>query len=311
MTIQEITQKADWKPNTHEFLQSWEWGEFQRAVGHEPIRLLVEREYVQAFVHSLPLGQKFVYIPRVDVGNWKIEMRNFFKKKGFLFVRVEPIEKISNFKFQISNTRPRQPQHTLVLDLTQSEETLLKNMHSKTRYNIRLAEKKGVEIREGKDVDFFWQLNEETTGRDNFKSHDKTYYATMLEMKNTHQLTAWYDGKPIASQIYIGNEGVCTYLHGASSNEYRNVMAPYLLQWTSIQIAKKFGNTAYDFWGVAAPKEYGTIFHTYTWDEDDPLSTVTRYKAGFGGKGVSYPDAFEIPLKPLQYRLFQLVKKIF
>ena len=104
---------------------------------------------------------------------------------------------------------------------------------------------------------------------------------------------------------------MCTYLHGASSNEHRNVMAPYLLQWRSIQIAKKFGKTEYDFWGVAAPKEGGKQFHTYAWGETDKLNNVTRYKAGFGGTPISYPDAFEIPLKPFQYKLFQLAKKVF
>jgi len=312
MTIKEITEKADWKPTNTEFLQSWEWGEFQRAVGNEPIRLRVDGECVQGFIQRLPMGQKFVYYPRIQIS--ELGFQNIvqeMKARGFLFVRVEPSYSAFDIPHSSFKVRCRQPQHTMTLDLTQSEETLLQNMHSKTRYNIRLAEKKGVEIKEGKDVEIFWTLNEETTDRDNFKSHDKAYYAKMLEMNNTHQLTAWYDGKPIAAQIYLGNAGVCTYLHGASSNEYRNVMAPYLLQWRSIQIAKKFGNSSYDFWGVAAPKEDGKTFHTYMWDEEDKLSNVTRYKVGFGGQPISYPDAFEIPLKPLQYKLFQFAKKIF
>jgi len=183
-------------------------------------------------------------------------------------------------------------------------------MHSKTRYNIRLAEKKGVEIREGKNIEWFWKLNEQTTKRDGFKSHGKVYYEKMLEMPISHQLTAFFDGRPIASHIYIAWNGRCTYLHGASSNEYRNVMAPYLLQWESIKFAKKFGNTEYDFWGVAAPKEHGKTFHIYSWDEQDSLSNVTRYKAGFGGEVISYPDAFEVVLKPVLYRLFRFVKKL-
>ena len=312
MTITEITIQEEWKPATAEFLQSWEWGEFQRAVGQEPIRLNIDNEYVQGFVHRLPLGWKYVYIPRCTISNLA-SVTSFFQNKKVLFIRIEPDQSSDKALMPDARclmTRCRQPQHTMVLDLTQSEETLLANMHSKTRYNIKLAEKKGVEIREGKDVNVFWRLNEETTDRDKFKSHDKAYYAKMLEMKSTHQLTAWYDEKPIASQIYIGNAGVCTYLHGASSNEYRNVMAPYLLQWKSMQIAKKFGNKTYDFWGVAAPKQDGNTFHTYAWDDADKLSNVTRYKAGFGGKAISYPDACEMPLKPFQYKLFQLAKKV-
>ena len=311
MIIQEITKQADWKPKTNEFLQSWEWGKFQRAVGHEPVRLCVDNTYIQGFVQQLPFGMTYVYVPRMQISDSGFQhFIQEMKIRGFLFVRVEPHNsEFQNLKSAIL-VRCRQPQHTLVLDLTQSEETLLKNMHSKTRYNIRLAEKKGVEIKEGKDVDVFWSLNTETTDRDNFKSHDNAYYTKMLEMENTYQLTAWYEGKPIATQIYIANAGVYTYVHGASSNEYRNVMAPYLLQWRSIQIAKKFGNTSYDFWGVAAPQADGKTVHTYSWDDADRLSNVTRYKAGFGGKAVLYPDAFEIPLKSLQYKLFQFAKKV-
>ena len=310
MAIQAITQKADWKPQTQEFLQSWEWGEFQCAVGHEPLRLLVGGEYVQGFVHRLPLGLKYIYFPRCDIKNWKLEISDYAKKKGFLFARIEPTNTILKLEIRNFKIRCRQPQHTLVFDLTQSEDVLLKNMHSKTRYNIRLAEKKRVEIREEKNIDIFWQLNNETTERDTFKSHEKAYYTAMLEMSIVHQFTAWYEGKPLASNIYIVHSDRMTYLHGASSNEYRNVMAPYLLQWQSLLWAKKQGIQKYDVWGVAAPKKEGNTFHTYTWDESDRLHNVTRFKAGFGGMTVSYPDACEIPLKSLSYKLFQLAKKV-
>ncbi len=303
MQIQEITNKSDWHPETKEFLQSWEWGEFQER----SIRLSVDGTCVQGFVYELPFGQTFTYWPRLEIRDWRLEIDLFLKKQGFLFARVEPKKQITNHQSLV--TKCRQPQHTLILDLTKTEEALLNEMHSKTRYNIRLAEKKGVEIKEEKNVDWFWKLNEETTARDGFKSHGKTYYEKMLEMSIVHQLTAFFDGKPIASHIYIAWNGRCTYLHGASSNEYRNVMAPYLLQWESIKFAKKFGNTEYDFWGVAAPKEGGKRFHTYSWDESDTLSNVTRYKAGFGGQVVSYPDAFEVSLKPVLYGLFRFMKK--
>lgn len=311
MNIREITMQADWKPQTTEFLQSWEWGEFQRATGKIPIRLDIDGVQVQGFVHNLPFGLRYVYIPRVVISNLE-SVISFLRQRGNMFVRLEPANTLDQelvTRYPLPFTRCRQPQHTLLLDLSKSEEQLLSEMHSKTRYNIRLAERKGVEIREGKNIDWFWNLNTETTARDGFTSHGKAYYKKMLEMPACHQLTALYEGKPIATQIYIAYNGTCTYLHGASSNEYRNVMAPYLLQWHSIQFAKKFGNTAYDFWGVAAPQEEGKTFHTYTWNESDKLSNVTRYKAGFGGIVKSYPDACEVPLKPILYRLFRFLKK--
>jgi peptidoglycan pentaglycine glycine transferase (the first glycine) len=309
MHIQEITNKGDWHPDTSEFLQSWDWGEFQCEVGRKILRLSVSEMYIQGFEHSLPFGVRYIYFPRADISDSRLEIIDFLKKRGNLFARVEPIPTIINHKSLV--TKCRQPQHTLVLDLRNSEEYLLANMHSKTRYNIRLAEKKGVEIREMKNIDWFWELNKQTTLRDGFKSHGKEYYTKMLEMNNTYQLTAFFEDKPVASQIYISYGGTFTYLHGASSNEYRNIMAPYILQWKSIQFAKKNGDTSYDFWGVAAPKLGGKKFHTYSWDESDKLSNVTRYKAGFGGIVKSYPDAFEIPVKSMLYRLFRLAKKIF
>lgn len=312
MNIQEINKKEHWHPDTSEFLQSWEWGEFQRVAGNRPVRLVVDGSCVQGFEHRLPMGLRYTYFPRPVTSNLE-PVTSFLRQHGNIFVRVEPENTLDQdlvTRYSLLATSCRQPQHTLILDLTKSEETLLSEMHKKTRYNIRLAEKKGVEIRDGKDIDWFWDLNQETTARDGFKSHDKEYYKKMLEMPIVHQLTAFFDGKPIASQMYIGYGGTCTYLHGASSNEYRNVMAPYLLQWRSIQFAKKFGNTAYDFWGVAAPVEGRKTFHTYSWDDSDKLSNVTRYKAGFGGTRKSYPDAFEVPLKNMQYKLFQLAKKV-
>jgi lipid II:glycine glycyltransferase (peptidoglycan interpeptide bridge formation enzyme) len=312
MSIREITQKEDWHPVGTEFFQSWEWGEFQAVAGYRPIRLCVDGTYIQGFVHSLPLGLVYVYWPRI----WNIDYRIMehairMHVKNALFSRVEPSSvaefQIPNSTFHIPN---RQPQHTLILDLTKTEEQLLSDMHSKTRYNIRLAEKKGVEVREGKHIDWFWDLNKETRERDGFKSHEKSYYQALLQLPIVHQLTAFFDNTPIASQIYIGNKGVCTYLHGASGNAHRNLMAPYLLQWESIRIAKKFGNTQYDFFGVARPQTDGETFHTYSWNKADKLSGVTRYKAGFGGEVRSYPDAYEVPLRPVLYSCFRFLKKL-
>ncbi len=325
MYIREITTQSEWKAAAHstkttEFLQSWQWGEFQAATGKKVIRLGIYNEEgvleqgIEGFVHILGFGLKYLYIPRADVSDQVVDLlKNYAKERGYVFIRVEPVSK----NLSGTNTVPtknRQPKNTLVLHLLKDEDRLLNEMHQKTRYNIRLAEKKGVEIREGKNADIFWELNKETTARDTFKSHDKSYYAEMLKSPICHQLTAYFENKPIASNIYMSFNGVCTYLHGASANEYRNVMAPYLLQWTGIRFAKKFGCTTFDFWGIAAEAEKNNpdaiCVNEFCWNKNDRWSGITRFKVGFGGTRKSYPEAFDVVVNNWKYTLYRLIRRI-
>ena len=326
-----------------EFLQSWEWGEFQHSVGREPLRLQVVDNgkvvaQVQGFVHRLPLGLAYVYTPRIwnmEYGMWEIT-QEYFNKQKFVFFRIEPTAVLPNIQYSIFNIQNRQPQTTLLLDLSKSEDELLAKMHPKTRYNIKLAERKGVEIREGKNVEWFWKLNLETRERDEFRSHPKSYYEKMLALPICHQLTAFYHDEPVASNIYIAWGGVCTYLHGASTTKRREVMAPYLLQWRGIQFAKKFGNETFDWWGVSRNtyhvtrntdqesriknhesgyriqdsgyRKGETCFHGYCWNATDKWTGITRFKAGFGGTVKTYPGAVDIVFQSVAYKIYEMIR---
>lgn len=340
MKISLCTDKNLWNAGqatfakTESFLQSWDWGEFQLSVGNRPVRLVFKEAgevvaKIQGFSHKLGFGLRYFYAPRVFIARDE-ELKLFFdqlKQLGFIFARVELKKNILLEDESFYLVPNRQPQHTLILDLTKTEDELMAGMHSKTRYNINLAERKQVVVKKEKDIDIFWELNKQTTGRDGFKSHGKNYYEKMLQLDFVYQLTAYVGEVAIGSIILIKHNNTATYLHGASSNEHRNFMAPYLLQWEGIKLAKELGCTEYDFWGVAPSvdnkkqgagnneresvnKYQGTYFHNYEWIADHKWTGITRFKAGFGGEAVSYPNAVEIGLQPLKYKLFRLARRL-
>ncbi len=304
-----------------EFLQSWDWGEFQRSTGKDIFRLECEengqiKAQVQVFAHTLFRGLRYAYAPRIPVSKKLIQaLQDFFEKKNFLFLRIEPQTVAPLFSSRTVRVPCRQPQYTLILDFEKTPQQLLEGMHPKTRYNIRLAQKKNLSLNQEKNVDVFFALNEQTTQRDGFKSHDKEYYKKMLELPFVHQINAVYEGTPVASVLLLVWGKRCTYLHGASSNEHRSTMAPHLLQWAGIQLARQLQCTEYDFWGIAPivnneSEANALSFHGYKWQGNHRFAGVTRFKVGFGGEVKNYPDAFEVPLKFIPYQLYRLLKKI-
>jgi len=325
MEIKKCENRQDWEKynktlNKAEFLQSWDWGEFQVTTGKKVLRLqMVENGgvvgQVQGFVYVLPLGVRYLYVPRFQISDFRFQIiSDFLKKQKFSFCRIESSERLNlqSTIYDLQSIKNRQPKTTLILDLEKSEEELMQEMHSKTRYNIRLAEKKGVEIKSGKDIEAFWKLNEETTGRDKFKSHDKEYYRKMLDNNFCHQLTAYHDYQPISSNLFIVSGDTCTYLHGTSSNEQRNLMAPYLLQWEGIKMAKKLDCKYYDFWGIAPVMKEGegkvTCFNNFCWQVDHAWTGITRFKTGFGGSTREYPQSVDIVLNEWKYGVYKLAR---
>lgn len=298
------------------FLQSWEWGEFQKEIGHQPVRLLIENTIpVQVTLLNLPFKKQVAYIARPvqELQKEAVDAVVTFLQKEYpavLFVRYEGT---TAHQLDGRETTTRQPQTSLLLSLEKDAETLLQEMHSKTRYNIRLAERKGVEISEEKDPHIFWELNQETTARDKFSSHDESYYAAMIRCPLVRQYVARCEGEVLAAILCVQYGKTTWYLHGASSNRQRNAMAPYLLQWYAILEAQHAGCQYYDFWGIAPvvqESKGGTTFHGLTWQADHPWTGITRFKAGFGGAAVTYPDAVEIAVRPLQDKIFQLGKRL-
>lgn len=285
------------------FLQSQSWEKFQQSVGHKTFRvdgaLLIKK--------PLFFGRSYFYIPRITLNAQRITqflnlVKELAKKEGCIFLRIEPTAefRIQNSEFRILKTADIQPTQTLILNLTQSEEELLSGMHPKTRYNIRLAEKKGVKVREGSKNDFekFWKLMKETTERDGFRSHEKEYYLKMLESEIARLYVAEYKNKILAAGIFVFYGDTATYLHGASTHEHKEVMAPYLLHWEIIKLAKKLGYKYYDFYGINEAKWPG----------------VTRFKKGFGGSEINYPGCYDVVFHRnwyILYKLFRRLRRVF
>jgi len=259
--------------------------------------------------HELPAGFSYLYCPQVEsvTDNWLLKTEKIAQKEGAIFLKIDPLEKfkIQNSKLKIHESSSLQPRKTIVLDLQKSEEEILRTMHEKTRYNIRLAERKGVTVMEyplddGRPPEIFWQMLQETARRDGFRLHAKSHYEKLLAVRSADFWSklyfAEYQRKVVAVALvnFYRPSRTATYLHGASSREHKEVMAPQLLHWRIMQEAKKDGLAYYDLWGIDEKRWPG----------------VTRFKKGFGGTLVEYPLAVDIVYRKHLYAFYNLVRKI-
>jgi peptidoglycan pentaglycine glycine transferase (the first glycine) len=303
------------------FLQSWEWGEFQEKVGRRAVRLANDNWLVHFIEISLPFGKKYWYCPRGPIVSGQIssticqEIIEEAKKtadKNVMFFRVcpeWPADLELAAKFEILGLKKLrydiEPAQTLILDIFQSEKGLLAQMHTKWRYNIGLARKKGVKAKivNAEEADFekyfedFWRLNQQTAKRQKIRLHEKEYYKKQLAINNQQfqcvLFVAEHKKKTVAANIVIFFGKCATYSHGASDNELRDLMAPHLLQWEQIKMAKKIGCTKYDFRGIDEKKWPG----------------ITRFKLGFGGESVKYIGTWDYALDKKWYLVYRGVQK--
>jgi len=267
----------------------------------------------------VPLRVGFLaYIPKGPVIDWEqpelcatffSQLNTQLQQRGAVALRMEPSQVVAvatNNSLMESlsatllyPTTPVQPIRTILLDLTLAEATLLSHMKEKWRYNLRLAERKGVTVRVAEteeDVKAWYALMQVTSDRDQFGVHTLDYYLQAWRIFSTrHQASlflAEHDGQLLAG-IFVGlfaRQGI--YLYGASSNEQRNLMPNYLLQWEAIRWAKQEGATLYDFWGIPA-----------TEDEDEAMAGVYRFKRGWGGDIVRFVGCYEHIYHPLKMRM--------
>lgn len=287
-----------------QFTQSSRWAQFQKEQGHKIIILGDEnKEKLYLLIrHNLPLGFSYWYLPRAPFFENTQESTIFFNDlhdaikeidPKALFIRLEPVS-----PFESNKLRPTisvQPNRTLLLSLVGPEEKILGGMHQKTRYNIRLAQKKKLILKKGPELtEAFLDLLEETRQRDGFRVHGRKYYQAMIKSNTVELVTVWHDNKILAGSLLAYFGDTVTYVHGASSSEKRDLMAPYFLHWQSILEACSAGFRYYDWHGIDEKKWPG----------------VTRFKLGFGGEIIDYPGTFDLPLAPLAYAGYTVFRRL-
>lgn len=311
------------------FLQSPEWERFQQSLGNETFRaggsLFV--------IHELPIVGRYAYCPRgprVEIQNVKYQMSNVLeeaKRHKCAWIRIEPnseeeLKGISDFLVTRNLSlatchRDVQPREILVMDIRKSEEQLLAEMKPKIRYNIRLAQKKGVQIvvsKEREHRDRFFELVQETSLRAGIRSHAREHYEKMLDaLGDTAQLyNAVYQDKVIATNLMIFYEDAAIYLHGGSSNEHRNVMAPFLLQWRAMQDAQQKGCKWYDFGGVATNNQQSTTNDAEKNVKCLEWKGITNFKQGFcpNTEPVYFSGTYDVVLSLWRYRMYRTLVRI-
>jgi len=309
--------KPEWNKVVAHPLQSWEWGDFRAKMGIHVLRLAVlERgKFVQGWqltFHKLPgTPWSIGYFPKGPLPSRQMveALLDIGRKKRSVFIQIEP-DATANFKLQMSTLklltpshRPLFPKYTFVLDLTKSEEELLKAMHHKTRYNIRVAQRHGVEVREDNSPRAFHdylRLLKETTGRQGFYAHSAQYHRTMWETMSrggiAHVFRSMYRGKTLTAWIIFAWKDTIYYPYGASCRQYREVMAPTLTLWEIARWAKQHGFQYFDLWGALGPAP----------NKHDPWYGFHRFKEGFSPTLVEFVGSYDLVINPLLYRFYRM-----
>ena len=281
--------------------------------------------FAQVYVYKLISKYTQIYIPRGPIlyqdklqpaqieEFWK-DINTIASKYKAVFTFIEPSQDISHNYNQLlvhysqNSVLERLPHQTQILDLEKTETDLLQNMHSKMRYNIRLAQKKGIQVNTipqshpdfDKYFDIFFNLIQATSKRGEFAIHPKSHYRNLLQHSSdklqASLVIAEYNQDILAANIILDTSEQRIYLHGASSSQNRKLMAPPLLQWESILEAKNLGKKIYDFWGVSTTKK--------SWQG------ISRFKTQFGGQTISYPDSKIIVHQYTIFSLYSVFRKI-
>lgn len=298
--------------------QSLAWKRYQEALGRtarvygafEDSRMIASALVV---IDRTSFGLSTWDIPRGPLGEAGMELVKHIKREATqdrcLSLFYSPTTPLS-LPGASRSARHEQPEATRMVDIAQSEEQILAQMHQKGRYNIKVAEKNGVTVQKSTDIEAYIALAKETAQRDGFTGASAMTYQTFLEkLKNAFLLLAYEStnqrvhkstDRPIAGLLGVTYDDTCIYYYGASSYDHRSLMAPYLLQWEAMKHGKAAGCTHYDLLGIAPPDA----------PADHPWQGISGFKEKFGGSVVTYPSEQQLTLRPWTQRLLQWKRRV-
>jgi len=301
-------------PNPH-LLQSYRWGELQSGFGWD-----VQRHYLDIDGATVPVsllvaptltpGGTFGYVARGPaltadrISAALPPLAQLAASLGLAFLTIEPeVESGWAPPSPWRRGTAMQPEHTSIIDIRPEPDSILASLKPKTRYNVRLAEKKGVVVEQTDDVAAFAQLAEMTSARHRIQLAREPYYRAVHDLMSgdgtSRIYLASHDGTPLAGIMLLRFAGRATYLFGASAPTGRNLMPAYLLHWHAIQEMRTLGDVEYDLWGVPPDDKPG-----------HPLSGLWQFKSGWNGRLVAYAGAFDLPLRVTMWRSHRAIAKM-
>lgn len=308
-------------PQAH-LLQTLEWGQLKDQFGWSYETLLSGEAGALILYRPLPLGLKLAYVPKGPVGGWLPdllpELDRHCQKRGAFALKLEPdgpwdddLAAELSSRGLVRSLHAIQPGRTLVIDLDESLDDILTRMHQKTRYNIRLSERKGVRVREWGNIDAFGEMMLSTGERQEFGVHTPAYYKEAYGLFHPSGMAecfvAEYAGEALAALMVFARGERAWYLYGASTPLERSRMPTYALQWQAIKWAKKRGCREYDLWGI--PDHGEKYLEQHFTDRSDGLWGVYRFKRGFGDRIQRSAGAWDRVYRPGLYSLYRLAAR--
>ncbi len=308
-------------------IQSFEWGEFRKSLGLPLLRygLYKNGKLTKAFqltLHKIPFFNQYVgYLPKGPLPDKELaqaleQIQHYvFTSEGkkLCFIKLEPNIEVTTSLFSVHpkflpSPKPLFTKYNFLIDLKQSEKKLLENMHPKTRYNIKLAQKKGVVVEERTDDKAFkvyLKLYFDTTKRQHFLGHDENYHyqvwRNLRDAGMARLLIGYYKKSPLSAWMLINFKDTIYYPYGGSATKHKEVMASNLVAWEAIRLGKRLGCKKFDMWGAANSSNPNI---------NDQYFGFHTFKKGYGGKLVEYIGTYDLIFNNPLYFIFTTIDRL-